>query len=546
MGLDVRSNEKFVPKQFLFASYRQRLQLLRGLMDTDGYSGESPEFSSTSKALAEAVVFLIQSFGGTASITFREETSYTYKGEKLFGLPSYRVVPSLAGINPFSLPRKRDLWKSPSRGVGRWIDRIELREKQKTTCIAVDTTDHLYVTEHFIVTHNTVMELAWGENVLRKTNKPVLLLTPLAVGPQMVKEGEKFGIACRQTRDGSFKKLINVTNYEQIGKFSPKDFSGVICDESSILKGVDSQTRRKVTDFLHHVNYRLLATATPSPNDYMELGNSSEAIGQMSRGQMLGMFFTNGGETTQQWTLKGHAKKRFWRWVSTWARALRKPSDLGFDDDGFILPELKVSPVFVDSTIKKPGRFYYEAITLDEQNAERRQTIKERCEKVAELLAGKKHGVAWCHLNSEGDLLEKLIDGAVQVSGADSDEKKEERLTAFSAGQIRVLVTKPKIGGFGLNWQHCNQMTFFPSHSYEAFYQAVRRCWRFGQKHPVNVSIVSSQAEMSVMRNMRRKEQQMIEMFRQLVAEMHDYQTDKKEEQRKRMKLPTWLTGESK
>ncbi|MDE2095786.1 MAG: hypothetical protein KGL39_00900 [Patescibacteria group bacterium] len=480
-GLDVPSYEKYVPREYLFASYNSRVELLRGLMDTDGYAGQSPEFSSSSKELAEAVVFLAQSLGGTASLSKKEFPEYVYNNEKRIGRPGYRVVLSVPVPNPFSLPRKRDLWKSPSRGLGRRIDRIESVGPQEVTCIAVDSPDHLYVADHFIVTHNTVLEQVFAENVIRKENKPALILCPLAVAPQFVREGKKFGIECKQTLNGEVYPCINVTNYERLFHYRPDDFSCLICDEAGILKGLDSKYRKQVTLFASKMKYRLLASATMAPNDYDELGNSSEALGGMNRAQMLGMFFTNGGETTQQWELKGHAKKRFWRWVCTWARACRKPSDLGFPDNDFILPKLLIQQHLVQNKNRKVIGFGMdEAITLDEQRQERRETIQERCEKVAELVAARKddYAVLWCHLNPEGDLLEKLIPGSVQVAGKDRDEVKEERLTAFGAGQIKVLITKPKIGGWGLNWQHCNYMTWFPSHCYDEVTEVLtKRGW---------------------------------------------------------------------
>ncbi len=387
------------------------------------------------------------------------------------------------------------------------------------------------------------MELVWAENIVRKFNKPVLLLTPLAVGPQMVKEGEKFGIECKQSRNGKVHKGITVTNYQQLPKFDPKDFAGVVADESSAIKHQDSATRRHVTDFMRTVPHRLLATATPAPNDYMELGTSSEAIGNMTRGQMLGMFFTNGGETTQQWELKGHARKRFWQWMCTWARACRKPSDLGFDDNGFILPPLNHHMHVVQSGREWDGFAYYGANTLEEQKQERRATINERCEKVAEILPKNDYAVVWCHLNQEGDLLEKLIPGAVQVAGCNSDEEKEERLAGFANQEFKVLITKPKIGAWGLNLQHCNFITTFPSHSAEQLYQSIRRCWRFGQKRPVDVHYVTSEGESRVVANMKRKELQMVQMYESLVNSMHDYQLNgkQKDTQTKGMEKPAWL-----
>lgn len=388
------------------------------------------------------------------------------------------------------------------------------------------------------------MELTWLENCVRHCNRPALLLTPLAVGPQMVREGEKFGIVCKQSRDGTVHRGITVTNYEQLEKFRPQDFCAVAADESSILKCYDGKTRRAVTEFMQKVKCRLLATATPAPNDWVELGTSSEALGAMTHWRMLGTFFTNGGEQTQDWFLKGHAKKRFWRWVCTWARALRKPSDLGFSDDGFVLPKLNVKQHLVASGKPRRGFGVAGAKTLQEQRNERKATLRQRCEKVAELVRGKDYSLVWCHLNPEGDLLEELIPDAVQVSGNDKDEVKEERLAAFAAGQIRCLITKPRIGGFGLNLQHCAHMTLFPSHSWEQFYQCVRRCWRFGQRREVQVDIVSSPAECLVLNNMQAKDRAASEMFDSLVREMSGHQTGKRSMlPRKPITLPDWLGG---
>lgn len=388
----------------------------------------------------------------------------------------------------------------------------------------------------------SIMELVWCENIVRKFNKPTMILTPLSVSSQFVREGEKFGIDAKVSRNGKVYRGINVTNYERLHYFNPSDFEGVVCDESGCLKNFDGTYRKLITKFIQAVPHRLLASATPAPNDYMELGSSSEALGAMSRNHMLGMFFRHESDDTQQWTLKGHAKKRFWKWVCTWARAIRKPSDLGFDDTGFILPPLTTRQHVVQSTLPSVGFGLKKARTLDEQRAERRSTIKQRCEKVAEMVSKKRCSVIWCHLNPEGDLLERLIPDAVQISGADKDERKEEVFNAFARGDISYLITKPKIAGFGMNWQHCAHMTFFPSHSFESFYQAVRRCWRFGQKNPVEVDIVTSEAESLVMSNMQRKERQANEMFSHMIEEMNEFQLERKVvDTSEAITYPRWL-----
>ena len=389
----------------------------------------------------------------------------------------------------------------------------------------------------------TPQELVWAENVLRKTNKPVLVLTPLAVAHQFVTEGEKFGIEVRHSRDGRVKKCINVVNYQRLHNFDPADFSALVCDESGCLKHHDAKTRQLVTEFSAKIKYILLGTATPAPNDFMELGNSAEVLRIMRYAQMLAMFFTHDGKTTSQWRLRGYAKKRFWAWVASWARAIRKPSDLGFDDGKFDLPPLNVVQHEVAS--KPPdGRFFVEeAIGLNEQRQERRRTLKERCEKVASLVPKDGLFIAWCHLNVEGDLLTSLIPGAVQVSGSESDDAKEEKLNAFSRGEIQRLVSKPTIAGFGLNWQHCSDVSFFASNSWEQWYQAIRRCYRFGQERQVTVNIVTSEAESSVLRNMLRKEKQAEELYDGIVREMSRFQVKKQQstEYTKKVKLPSWL-----
>lgn len=399
----------------------------------------------------------------------------------------------------------------------------------------------------------TPMQLAWGDNIVRKTGKPVLLLTPLAVAAQTEIEAEKFGIDGRRSADGTAVGQITITNYEKLQKFSPDDFSGVICDESSILKAFDGTRRREITQFMKQIQYRLLATATAAPNDYTELGTSSEALGFLGHVDMLNRFFTNDRNNTStkrmygeapEWRFKGHAEEPFWQWVTSWARACRKPSDLGFDDDRFQLPSLNEQYHIVHVDHAAEGMlFNLPAVKLDEQREERKRTLTERCQKVAELVADTgEPALVWCHMNAEGDLLEKIIPGAVQVSGSDSDERKEEKLLAFARGDIRVLVTKPKIGAWGLNFQNCNHVVYFPSHSYEAYYQAVRRCWRFGQKRDVHVDIVLTEGERRVMENLQQKAKAADKMFERLVGEMGNAMEIKTDAMRtKPEEVPQWL-----
>ncbi len=399
----------------------------------------------------------------------------------------------------------------------------------------------------------TPMGLVWASNVARKTLRPVLYLTPLAVGAQTIREAEKFGIQAKQSRDGNSDGHIIVTNYERLHYFNAADFSGVVCDESSVLKSFAGQRRGEITQFMRKVPYRLLQTATAAPNDYLELGTSSEALGYLGHMDMLNRFFKNDlnnsatgrmrGEVVK-WRLKGHAELPFWRWVCSWASAMRKPSDIGFDDTRFVLPELTEVEHLVEANTLADGMlFALPAQGLQEQREERRRTVQERCERVAGLVNNTgEPALVWCHMNDEGDLLEKLIPDAVQVSGSDSDDVKEARLLSFAEARARVLITKPKIGAWGLNFQHCNHVTFFPSHSFEQYYQAVRRCWRFGQKRPVRVDIVTTEGERGVMRNLQRKAKQADEMFDRLVTEMnYAAGVERSHPMTKQLELPSWL-----
>ena len=399
----------------------------------------------------------------------------------------------------------------------------------------------------------TPMGLTWASNVARKTGKPVLYLTPLAVASQTVREAEKFGIESRQSKDGAHAGHIIVTNYERLHYFSSSDFGGVVCDESSVLKSFAGERRGEITAFMRQVPYRLLQTATAAPNDYIELGTSSEALGYMGHMDMLNRFFKNDLNNSAQgrmrgevikWRLKGHAETPFWRWVCSWARAIRRPSDLGFNDDGFLLPPLHEVEHLVEANSLADGMlFALPAVGLKEQREERRRTVQERCQTVADLVNHTgQPALVWCHLNEEGDVLQSLIPDAVQVAGSDSDDRKEDRLEAFADGRARVLITKPKIGAWGLNYQHCNHVTFFPSHSFEQYYQAVRRCWRFGQKRAVKVDIVTTEGERGVMRNLQRKSDQADAMFSRLVAEMNNALTiERANNMNTQVEVPSWL-----
>lgn len=399
----------------------------------------------------------------------------------------------------------------------------------------------------------TAMQLTWAENVARYTDKPVLILTPLAVAAQTMREGKKFDIECNRSSDGSVRGRIVITNYERLEHFKPVDFAGVVCDESSILKSFDGARRNEITDFMRKVPYRLLATATAAPNDFIELGTSSEALGYMGHMDMLARFFKNDNNNLSsrrmygeapKWRFKGHAEMPFWQWVTSWARACRQPSDLGFDDGRFVLPSLHECDHLIETQTVPDGMlFAIPATDLREQRAEKKRTVTERCEQVASMVASTgQSALVWCHLNEEGDLLERLIPDSIQVSGKDKDDVKERRLIDFAEGRARVLVTKPKIGAWGLNFQVCNHVTYFPSHSFEQYYQSVRRCWRFGQQRPVTVDIVLTEGERRIMENLHRKRLQAEQMFSNLVAEMnHSLEIQRKQYNTAPIEVPSWL-----
>lgn len=402
----------------------------------------------------------------------------------------------------------------------------------------------------------TPMFLSWGDNVVRRQHKPVLVLTPLAVAHQTVREGEKFGIGVFRSPDGEVRPGINVTNYERLHHFRPDDFGGVVCDESGILKSFDGTTKKAITEFMRDIPHRLLCTATAAPNDYFELGTSAEALGYLGFMDMLARFFKNArnnaslgrawssqGGGGPQWRFRGHAEKPFWRWVCSWARALRRPSDLGYDDGAFQLPPLTEREHVVRAKPRDGMLFSMPAVGLDEERAERRNSLRERCEMAAALVSGTgKPAVIWCHLNPEGDMLEKMLPGAVQVSGRDSDEEKEEKFASFSGGSTRVLITKPKIGAWGLNWQHCAHMVTFTGHSFEQYYQSVRRFWRFGQKHEVIVDHVLSEGEGRVIANLQRKAAQADKMFSELTLHINEELTiGRGRKFEKTEEMPSWL-----
>lgn len=365
----------------------------------------------------------------------------------------------------------------------------------------------------------TIMQLEFARHIPGK----VLILAPLAVATQTVKEGSKFGISVQYARSQEeVSERIVITNYEMLDHFNVTDFEAIILDESSILKSYDGKFRTQLIETCSKVLYRLACTATPAPNDYMELGNHAEFLGIMSRTEMLAMFFVHDGGETSKWRIKGHGQDAFWRWVCSWAVMIRKPSDLGYPDGDFKLPKLNLHEISVDAGYSKDMLFPMPASTLQERISARRDSVQERALAVKEIIGDSKGPwLVWCNLNSESDLAEKLIEGAIQVKGSDSLEYKRDNLMAFSEGRLDVLVSKASIAGFGMNFQKCHKMIFFGlSDSYEEFYQAVRRCWRFGQKKEVDCYIVISKQEGAVLENIKRKEADADKMTTEMVKNM--------------------------
>jgi superfamily II DNA or RNA helicase len=368
----------------------------------------------------------------------------------------------------------------------------------------------------------TPMQLEWAKHVPGK----VLILAPLAVAQQTVREGLKFGIDVHYERGLSELWDRTITNYDMLEHFDPDRYAGVVLDESSILKSYDGAFRNLIINTFAKTPYRLACTATPAPNDYMELGNHSEFLGVLTRTEMLSTFFVHDGGDTSKWRVKRHAQRDFWKWVCSWAVMMRKPSDLGYDDNGFILPPLVIEDVVLDVAKPTDGRlFALPALTLQERQQARSATVEERAAAVAEIVSRKpdEPWLIWCNLNSESQAAASIIPGAVQVSGSDSRDDKESRMLGFSAGDVRVMVSKPSIAGYGMNWQHCPNVVFLGlSDSYEQFYQAIRRCWRFGQTKPVNCYIVTSSQEGAVTENIKRKEKDAAKMAEEMVNNMHE------------------------
>jgi len=404
----------------------------------------------------------------------------------------------------------------------------------------------------------TLMELVWAREVAAETRRPVLILAPLAVSHQHAREGSKFGIQATVVSAPS-SETIDITNYQKVDRFDLSQFGGVALDESSILKNTDGKYRTQLIRDCADIPFRLAATATPAPNDFMELGNHAEFLGVMSYTDMLATFFTHDGGDTQKWRLKGHAETEFWKWMASWAVMLRKPSDLGYDNTGYDLPPLVYNQhtVGVDyaPSMETGLLFPMEARTMQERISARRDSVEKRVELAAALTPKDKPFVWWCNLNSEAETLTKSIPGAVNLHGGLKDSEKERILLDFSDGKIEKLITKASLAGFGMNWQHCADTGFVGlNDSYEQLYQAVRRFWRFGQTKPVNAHIIASEMEGATVANIRRKDHDAERMAAAMVMHMADLSSQEVRgmvrdrpdyDPQIPMDVPAWLTGEA-
>lgn len=372
----------------------------------------------------------------------------------------------------------------------------------------------------------TIQQLAWSDAVNKHTNKPVLILAPLAVSEQSSAEAYKFGIKCQlcESQEDVING-INITNYEKIHKFDTDCFSGVVLDESSIIKSYQGKTTKDLQERFMNTPFKLCCTATPSPNDYTEIGTTSEFLGIMSRSEMLSTFFINDamGKDRIGWRLKGHAEKEFFKWISTWAMMIKNPSDIGFDGKQFILPKLEIKEIVIDAEKPQETLFVDYAETLSERREARKESAEKRVQITKNIAQSVNQCLIWCDYNYESEMLKKSIPLSVEVKGSDDHKHKKEAMIGFSEGTVKYLVSKPSICGFGMNWQNCNYMVFCGlSDSYEQFYQAIRRCWRFGQKKEVYVYVIISEKEMNVLNNIKRKQSDHERMTREMIKIMSE------------------------
>jgi hypothetical protein len=534
-----RSEDKFIPSGYLFSSISDRVDLLQGLMDTDGYA--SPDgtvsFCTVSPQLARDVALLVQTLGGKAPIR-QKKTSGQLAYEMSLALPNE--------ILPFSLTRKANIRKERIKYFpARAIVSIEPCGTKEMVCISVDAEDSLYVIDHCIVTHNTFIQLEWA----RLNGKKTLIVAPLSVARQTIREAKKIDIQVTYVRNSdSMTGGINITNYEMIEWFSSDSVGAIILDESSILKSISGKTRQKLIDQFRDVPFKLCCTATPAPNDYIELGNHAAFLNVCSMQEMLSMFFINANkehtfifENTiitkkgtnkggQEWRLKHHAEDSFFRWLPKWSIVMTKPSDLGYMDNGFILPELKINPIFVKTSYSSNKNLFFLGLSgIEDRMSVRKNSISEKAEIIKELVDHTQdQWIIWCGLDKESQAAKNSLNGITrEVKGTDDPESKVKNFEDFQDGKFKVLVTKAKIGGYGMNFQNANNTIFFGlNDSWETWYQAIRREWRFGQTKPVNVYILLSELEREIYDNILRKDKMAQRLKVKMIGLLKDYERE--------------------
>lgn len=401
----------------------------------------------------------------------------------------------------------------------------------------------------------TIQQLSWADAVAKHENGSVLILAPLAVGKQTAKEADKFGIQAKLCEsDADVENGINITNYEKLHKFNTDRFCGIVLDESSILKSYSGKTTNDLIRRFRNTKYKLACTATPSPNDFTELGNHAEFLNVTTMNEMLSMFFINDSSNGIGWRLKRHSVKEFFKWIAEWAIMIKSPADLGFDGTKYILPKLNIHTIVTETAIPEGQLFVMPAETLQERRQARKESLDRRVKKTNEIVESDDGQVLiWCNYNDESDALRRTINGSYEVKGSDTDLHKEAGMLGFSDGSVHILVSKPSICGFGMNWQNCHRIIFCGlSDSYEQFYQAIRRCWRFGQKHEVDVYVIIGEAETTILNNIQRKQanhdlmsSEMLETINTVTKEkLYNLRFEKSNyKPQETMSVPEWLNG---
>jgi hypothetical protein len=586
------SYEKFIPRVYKFSSVAQRFALLQGILDTDGSVSSQKEgtctieYSTSSEQLSYDVAHLVRSLGGITTTRVRLAPKYTHNGEVRTGRPSYRMTIQMPGtICPFRLQRKAAIWRPRMKyQPNRSIVSVDSAGEGEAVCISVASPDRLFVAKDFVVTHNTRCAIEFARVVYEVTGGKVLILCPLAVAQEFVREAAELretfsvtpeseviaeGVTMGVTIHHATVTLhdgINVTNYDKLHLFPVDELAGVILDEASILKHFEGKMRNALIAAFASVPFRLVCTATPAPNDHVELGNYAEFLGVMTMSVMKAKFFSH--RDAGEFELKEHGKRAFWQWVASWAAIVRRPSDLGYSDEGYDLPPLRyhehvvaLPPEVMSEILEKQPRMQLslipEARTLAEQRDVRRESIDLRAAKVAEILAtypDTEPAIVWVELNPEGVAVRKAIPGIIEVSGSDDNLTKEKHLVGFKSGNPLRITTKPKIAGWGLNYQHCAIAIFIGGdHSYEKRKQTIARIWRFGQKRPCDIHFITTSADGRIVENMKRKEAAAEQMYREMVEFSRDFVRQNVQGARpamrpykaeKPMHVPAWLVSE--